>query len=123
MNTPLITKIPSHKQRMVLEKTKSSVSIQTPAVYNERKQHSWEASKADKKPEAYRQCHLLYVDNKPVKRYLPVPLPYCGSDILGIERDELVFGTSDCLEKNGHSIQARIVRATDTQVIQDVHNR
>ena len=129
MNTPLIAKIPSHKQRMailghtkVLEKTKSSVTIQTPAVYNERKQHSWKAfkaAKAAKKPAAYRQGHLLYVENKPVQRYLPVPLPYCGSDILGIERDELVFGTSDCLEKNGHSIQARIVRATDTQIIRD----
>ena len=129
MNTPLIAKIPSHKQRMailshtkVLQKTKSSVSIQTPAVYNERKQHSWKAfkaAKAAKKPAAYRQGHLLYVDNNPVKKYLPVPLPYCGSDILGIKRDELVFGTSDCMEQNGHSIQARIIRVTDTQGIRD----
>ena len=129
LNKPMIAKIPSHKQRSLilsntkaLEKTKNSVYIQTPPQYNERKQFSWKAFKAAKKAKksaGYRNGHILYVDNKPVTRYLPVPIPPCGSDILGIERDKLASANSDSLERDGHCFQARVVSVTSTQDVRD----
>ena len=127
-NKQLIAKIPSHQQRMLilsntkaLKGTKDSVNIQTPNEYNERKQYSWPAfkkAKNAKKPASYKG-HVLYVEKKPVLKYLPVPIPPCGSDILGIERESLNSGTSSVIELNGHSVQARVVRGNTTQDVRD----
>ena len=127
-NSPLIAKIPfqSDIHRIFnnvqsLKGTEHSINIQIPADYNERRQYSWpeyKKAKQAKKPATFKQGQL-FVNNKPVTKLNPIPIPSSSSDSMGNISSELLSGTSGCVESQGHMFQARAIKADCTQDVRD----
>ena len=74
-----------------------------------------------KKQQATFRQGQFFVNNKPVKKLLPVPIPSCSSDAVRLLPD-LVSGISGVYELQNHSFQAKAVQVDSTQDIRDAYD-
>ena len=109
-----------------LKGTSHSITSQVPSEYNERRQFGWEQFKAarDEKKHARFNGGQLFVQNEPVTRFDPIPLPATGDITIGkcISRMDVWSGDADPISIKHNVFNARTTRVESLQDIRDAYD-
>ena len=132
-NAMMIAKLPyAQDQKKVfdniaaLKGTKHVITKQYPSEVEERRQFAWKAfkqAKASGHKAHFDHSGRLYIENKHITRFDPMPLPPVSAAVATSGSVEMPSGNSDIVFVNNHAFQAMIYKVKDYDGVREAKDR